>query len=101
MASTGKPYHHNKQCDLWYSYTGLPTCGPRCTGFPVEIGHGDISKSDGDMNGSVATFSCDDGFVLTGTASITCSVVDELAPWPTPEQKPVCNGTLISDCRIC
>ena len=26
VASTGKPYHHNKQCDLWYSYTGLPTC---------------------------------------------------------------------------
>ena len=26
VASTGKPYHHNEQCDLWYSYSGLPTC---------------------------------------------------------------------------
>ena len=35
MASTGKPYHHNKQCDLWYSYTGLPTCDSKPQATPT------------------------------------------------------------------
>ena len=71
-------------------------CSPRCTGFPINVENGDISKSDGDMHGSVATFSCDDGFALTGTASVTCSAENAHTPWPTPEQKPECTGMSIS-----
>ena len=66
-----------------------------CTGLSTELAGGNVTKSDGDKHGSVATFSCDDGFLLTGTASINCTAPSGPAPWPSPAQEPVCRGTLL------
>ena len=47
VASTGKPYHHKKQCDLWYSYTALPTG----TCENEKPGHADKDKEKTDDKG--------------------------------------------------
>ena len=64
-----------------------------CTNFPVEIRVITVTKSDGDMDGSVATFGCADGFVFNDAASIQCSATSVDTPWPSPGEEPTCKGS--------
>ena len=65
---------------------------PLCTNFPVENDEVTVTKSNGDMDGSVATFRCDNGFVLGGSGSIQCSAESVDTSWPAPSEDPTCNG---------
>ena len=65
----------------------------KCTDFVESLANGDFTKSNGDLHGSVATFTCDNGFELVGGASITCSAASADTPWPTAQ--PTCAGALL------
>ena len=68
---------------IWSGDTTSSTCTPTsCSGVPDQIANGDVTKSNGDRHGSVATFVCNDGFKLVGTASINCSAPSANASWP-------------------
>ena len=82
-------------------WPSLPTdlrCTPtKCTELqPLE--NGSVTKSDEDeRHGSTATYSCNPGFELSGTAQIACAAPSVDTPWPTTdvECKPkTCAGTV-------
>ncbi|XP_064388185.1 CUB and sushi domain-containing protein 2-like [Halichondria panicea] len=62
-------------CDnsgLW-TPEDIPSCGvPTCGQLP-ELVNGDLSLSDNVNEGSVATYTCDTGFNLTGSITRTCT----------------------------
>ena len=49
-------------------HSTVPTCGQ----LP-ELVNGDLSLSDDVNEGSVATYTCDEGFILTGSITRTCT----------------------------
>ena len=64
----------------------------KCTGDGATApANGTVSFSAEDMHGSVATFSCQQGFSYSGDASITCDAASADAPWPTPSAPPTCT----------
>ena len=74
----------------WSGHTHNGTCtATKCTG--LTFGNGNVVKSNGDRHGSMATFTCNEGFVLTDTSSTTCNAAIADATWPTP---PSCVGML-------
>ena len=76
------------------STTSESSCtATNCTDFVESLANGDFTKSNGDLHGSVATFTCDNGFELVGGASITCSAASADTPWPTAQ--PTCAGALL------
>ena len=66
----------------------------RCTGLnaPNDV---ILTKSRSNQHGSVATFTCNDGFKLGGTSSITCAAPSANTSWPTPSTAPSCTGVLL------
>ena len=77
---------------IWSGDTTSSTCTPTsCSGVPDQIANGDVTKSNGDRHGSVATFACEAGYTLTGSESITCDAPSADAQWP---QAPECIGVL-------
>jgi len=40
--------------------------------FPPDIGNGTYTQSRGNSNGSVTTYTCNPGWYLNGTATVTC-----------------------------
>ena len=54
-----------------------------CTDFVESLANGDFTKSNGDLHGSVATFTCKDRYILFGPSSITCDAPIEDAAWPS------------------
>ena len=51
-----------------------------------------VTFSKGDKYGSDATFTCTDGFILSGSSTITCGATQMNDTWPTP---PHCIGSLL------
>ena len=67
----------------------------KCTGKTANAPeNGDVNKSKWNHHGSVATFSCNDGYVLSGRTAITCNATSADTPWPTPSEPPICKGML-------
>lgn len=64
-----------------FTYEASPCAGP-----PAAPANGAVAFSDGNNPGSVATFSCDPDFDLTGASSVECT--DDA--WPTPSPAPAC-----------
>ena len=65
---------------------------PRCTGPNADPPlHGTVTKTNGNHNGSTATFHCNNGFRLNGTRSITCIADSVGATWPAPNVAPQCT----------
>ena len=55
-----------------------------CTGAGADApANGAVSKSDLDKHLSIATFSCDAGYELLGTQSVTCFAESSDEAWPT------------------
>ena len=59
-----------------------PDCGPL-----TPPANGDVDTSSGTTAGSVALYSCNEGFVLTGTADRVCGSDGRWRPDP-----PACEG---------
>ncbi len=59
----------------FFHHTVVPTCGQLSS--PVN---GALSLSSGVSEGSVATYTCDTGFTLTGSATRTCTSDGEWTP---------------------
>lgn len=56
------------------------------------ISNGEVSCSDGDNSGSVCSFTCNDGYSLQGSQTVTCSntwLYDNFGPWDNSE--PFCK----------
>ena len=68
----------------------IQDCGP-----PAGIENGYLDY-DLTLNGSVATYSCNEGYILTGEDSVTCltNVTMILGEWSGGP--PVCNGNTIA-----
>ena len=65
----------------------------KCTGVNANAPtNGKVAWSDTDKHASVATFSCNDGFLKAGDASVTCVATTADVPWPTPGVAPTCTG---------
>ena len=62
-----------------------------CTGLVDQFFNGNVVKSNANFHGSVATFTCNDGFIITGTESITCDAPSTNTSWPAA---PICVGVL-------
>lgn len=65
-----------------------------CTNFVDSLANGEFVKSNGDLHGSVANFTCNDRFILFGSSSITCDAPIEDAPWPSVTAS--CIGVLFA-----
>lgn len=76
----------------WPAPDSAPACTPayECTDPPTKAENGDVVFSDGNRHGSVATFTCESGYELVGSASITCEAKDTYTPWPAPDTTPEC-----------
>ena len=81
----------------WNGATPIGSCTPtECTGDNANPpANGAVSKRNGDQHNSVAVFSCNDGFILSGPAAIVCYAASADEPWPAPEVPPTCTGVLI------
>ena len=66
----------------------------KCTNFVDSFANGEFVKSNGDLHGSVANFTCNDRFILFGPSSITCDAPTEDAPWPSVTAS--CIGVLFA-----
>ena len=81
----------------WNGATPSGTCTPtQCTGSHANApSNGDVAKTHSNNHGSVATFSCNDGFELNGATPITCSAASADAAWPAPNTTAQCTGKLL------
>ena len=65
---------------------------PRCTGPNADAPlNGTVDKTNGNHDGSTATFHCKNGFRLNGTRSITCIAPRLGATSPAPNTAPQCT----------
>ena len=80
----------------WNRATASGSCSlTLCTGSHADAPeNGIVTKTNGDETGSVATFSCKNGFRLNDAMPITCSAVGVDTPWPAPNSTPQCTGKL-------
>ncbi len=63
-----------RTCGANGSWSGAaPTCkAAKCRSLPL-IANGKVTLSDGQAYGSVATYTCNEGFVLSGSGTLTCN----------------------------
>ena len=79
----------------WRNRVTSSTCTPtECTGLD-SLTNGTVAKSRGNQHGSVATLTCNDGFRMVGTSSMTCSAPSANTNWPVPAPAPICIGALL------
>jgi len=79
-------------------YTGQLCDTPlKCTGNNADApSNGKVSLTAENNHGSVATFSCNDGFEYSGDASIKCVAGTADAAWPKPSKAPTCTAVKCS-----
>jgi len=65
------------------------SCTAGCTIPPTAPANGGVTFSNGNLDGSVATFSCTNGG--TAALAVTCAVASNNGKWPTPGQSS-CNA---------
>ena len=84
----------------WNGDTHGGSCAPtKCTGDnanPPE--NGAVTKSKEDYHGSVATFGCNDGYMMNDATAIACNATSTDALWPAPKVPPICTGMLFNAC---
>ena len=76
----------------WDGVTASGSCTEtQCTGnYTDPPKNGRVSLTDGDRHGSTATFTCNDGYEIVGTKSITCDAKEADEEWPPSSA--TCNG---------
>jgi len=87
---------HSGQCisKTKYAYYYYYMYGdvPECTNPPTKPENGDVVFSNGNYEGSEATFTCKRGYNSGGTPKIECKIVDNAnTPWPAPDSAPACT----------
>ena len=76
----------------WNNRATTSTCTQtQCTGLDALTGV-IVTKSRSDQHGSVATFTCEPGFMLTGAQNVSCSAPNDDSNWPVPDPTP-CTPT--------
>ena len=86
-------YHASKQTKTKQRHSLLFVSGTTCSNLASAPSNGAVLKSDGDYHDSVASFSCNTGYKLSGTASVTCSAPSSDQAWPSAS--PTCTRTLV------
>ena len=61
-------------------------------GLPADLPNGRYSVRTDTLTGSIATYSCDNGYILTGDPDVTCLVTGlwEASPTCTISEKNIC-----------
>jgi len=78
-AITTSPYH-------------ISTCKVNvCSARPCAPTDGIVAFSSNDYYGSIASFSCNPGFTLSGEATVTCDATVPYAPWEIAATLPTCT----------
>ena len=62
-----------------------------CSDRPLAPDNGAVVVSAGDEHTSVATFTCDAGYTLSGSISVICDASTNGASWPSSDAS--CSGT--------
>ena len=62
-----------------------------CSSPPNAPSDGQVAYSSNNDDGSVATFSCSNGFTQSGSTSVTCDATTDDAAWPTASNAPTCT----------
>ena len=67
-----------------------------CSSAPCAPTDGIVTFSSNDDYGSIASFSCNPGFTLSGEATVTCDATIPNAPWKIAATLPTCTGEFVS-----
>ena len=63
-----------------------------CSSAPCAPTDGIVTFSSNDDYGSIASFSCNPGFTLSGEATVTCDATIPNAPWEIAATLHTCTG---------
>jgi len=79
--------------DAWPASNAACTSVNSCTAAPTEPINGAISFSAFDNDGSVATFSCDSGYAISGDTTVTCdATAADGTAWESATIDATCTG---------
>ncbi|XP_074650374.1 sushi, von Willebrand factor type A, EGF and pentraxin domain-containing protein 1-like [Tubulanus polymorphus] len=69
------------------SWTVKPKCEPTFCGVPPSISNGKPGAFSSQSQGSSVTYSCNDGYTVTGNAAVTCQTSKDWSPLPDCKPK--------------
>lgn len=91
-----------RMCGVDMQWTGTaPRCDPVSCGNPPAVANATVSPTGAGSYNSTASYTCNSGYMLSGTATITCQLSGSWTSRPSCTALPVCGNGRVETGEEC